>query len=320
MRPKAWTDSSSPIARPVNAEIMQIDRPNQCSQNDHEDCVPGAVGETEIDRVADADDDEDRDQHAAGVSDQAARQDGRPGHRHRAEPVDDALLEFLGERDGRAEGGERGRLGDDAGHQEVHIVDVARHADRAAEDVAEQQHEHDRLDHGEHQVSGHPHPDQQVAPGDRQGVADRPASLHEQSGVVRSPRRGCGHGAHDPASVSFWPSVVPGSPALGPRLSAAAAPRLRPRRRLVLASCSSSSAACPVRARNTSSRDGRRSARPLVWTDAASRPRTASISASEPRPPTPTVTTPVSLSACGSLSPTRRRQRSRRRRGCGRGP
>ena len=90
---------------------------------------------------------------------------------------------------------------------------------------------------------------------------------------------------------------------MSPALAASFLPVFRrPRRRPP--GCSSSSAACPVSARNTSSSDGRRSARPRVSTPAPSRPRTASMSASEPRPPTPTLITPVSLSTCGSPSPT----------------
>ena len=65
----------------------------------------------------------------------------------------------------------------------------------------------------------------------------------------------------------------------------------RPPRRPRRPPGSSSSAACPVRPRKTSSSDGRRSARPRVSTPAASRLRTTSTSASEPRLPTLRLTT-----------------------------
>src|SRR5256885_6915994 len=41
---------------------------------------------------------------------------------HRAEPVDDALLDLDRQGDGRADGGERGGLPDDPGEQEVDVA------------------------------------------------------------------------------------------------------------------------------------------------------------------------------------------------------
>ena len=69
----------------------------------------------------------------------------RARHRQRAEAVDQPLLQVLGEPERGHEAAERHRLDDDPGHQEVDVV-VARRLDRAAEDVDEEQHEHDRLD------------------------------------------------------------------------------------------------------------------------------------------------------------------------------
>jgi hypothetical protein len=45
-----------------------------------------------------------------------------------------------------AEAAEHDRLGEDPAHQELLVAAAARHADRAAEHVGEQQHEDDRLD------------------------------------------------------------------------------------------------------------------------------------------------------------------------------
>ena len=69
----------------------------------------------------------------------------RARHRERAEAVDQALLDVLGQPERGHEPAERDRLHDDARHQEVDVVERAR-VDRAAEHVDEQQHEHDRLD------------------------------------------------------------------------------------------------------------------------------------------------------------------------------
>src|SRR6201996_6217677 len=252
-------------------------------QYDHADGRADAVAEAEADRVADTDHDEDRDGHRAGSAAQPARQHRRPGHRHRPEPVDDPLLQLLGQRDRRAEAGEGRGLAEDARHQEVDVAAGDVDLDRAAEHVAEHQHEHDRLDDGEHDVGRDPGPDQQVPLADGQGVADRPAGPGDQAGGSR--RRRNGDGGHDEA------------------LSTLSAPLRRPRRRLPpLSFSSSSSAAWPVRARNTSSREGRRSPSPLVPSPASSRLRTDWIRASEPLSPTGTLITPVPSSTCGSPS------------------
>ncbi len=63
---------------------------------------------------------------------------------------------------GRDEAAEGDRLDDDARDEEVHVV-VARRLDRAAEDVDEQQHEHDRLDREADQQVGLARDAQQVA-------------------------------------------------------------------------------------------------------------------------------------------------------------
>ena len=98
-------------------------------------------------------------------------------HRQRPEPVDQALLQVVGEARPGDRAPEDHRLREDPGQQELRVADVARHVDRAAEHVAEQQHEHDRRQRREDDQVGHPLDLDQVAPGDRQAVGDgrRPA-------------------------------------------------------------------------------------------------------------------------------------------------
>ena len=60
------------------------------------------------------------------------------------------------------------------GHEEVDVADASRDADRAAEHVAEQQHEDDRLDQGEHEQRRHAPVGDEVAPRDGEAVARRP--------------------------------------------------------------------------------------------------------------------------------------------------
>ena len=60
--------------------------------------------------------------------------------------------------------------------------------DGAAEDVAEQQHEHDRLHRREEQRLGDAGDGQQVAPGQGQGVRDEPAQLGEDARRSAAPR------------------------------------------------------------------------------------------------------------------------------------
>ena len=81
------------------------------------------------------------------VGERAAREHGRPRHRQRAEAVDQALVQVLVQAERGDEPAEGDVLDDDPRDQEVDVGEPGR-PDRAAEHVAEQQHEHDRL-HGE---------------------------------------------------------------------------------------------------------------------------------------------------------------------------
>ena len=193
---------------------MQADRQAEDGrQQDHRYGRHHALGEPEADRVANPHDDQDREEHPHGVGDQAAGQHGRARHRHRPQPVDDALLQLLCQCDGRAEARERRGLADDPRHQVVDVPARHVHRDRAAEDVAEHQHEHHGLDHGEHDVGGHPKPDQQVAPGDGESVDRGPPGPEGQ--IRRGFKRG--DGCHDAllfGESGLVPRSAPAAPAL----------------------------------------------------------------------------------------------------------
>ena len=124
---------------------------------------------------------------------------GRPRHRQRSEPVDEPLREVLGQPEGRHEPAEGDVLHDDPGDQEVDVV-VARRADRPAEHVGEQQHEHDRLDRGADQQVGRAREAHEVALGDDERVGDDPAPHAATSGpgvvaaAASAPRRRTGLG------------------------------------------------------------------------------------------------------------------------------
>ena len=88
---------------------------------------------------------------------------------------------------------EHRRLDDDARHQEVDVIDVAG-VDRAAEDEAEQQHEHHRLDEGEDDVD-------RLAQGLAQLPRGHHAAVGEDLGERQPGRFGGDHAAFFPVSV-----------------------------------------------------------------------------------------------------------------------
>ena len=133
------------------------------------------------------------------VGEGAAGEHRAAGHRQRAEPVDQALVHVVGDARAGAGGGEGDGLREDArpsgtcGSRTALVVPPI--VDGPAEDVAEQHHEHDRLDQPEDDDLGDPgHPDQ-VALGDHQRVAD---GLQQAAARPAAPRRcgGVGHGTH----------------------------------------------------------------------------------------------------------------------------
>ena len=79
-----------------------------------------------------------------------------------AEALDQALVQVLGEPRRRAHGAEDDRLHEDARHQELDVV-AARDVDGPAEDVGEEQREHDGLQGREEERLGCPDERQEVA-------------------------------------------------------------------------------------------------------------------------------------------------------------
>ena len=75
----------------------------------------------------------------------------RARHRQRSEPLDQALVQVFGEADAGLDRAEHDRLREHAGHQVVDVRATPGTLDRAAEHVAEHQHEDDRLDRREHE-------------------------------------------------------------------------------------------------------------------------------------------------------------------------
>ena len=144
-----------------------------------------------------------------------------------------------------------------AGHQVVDVVD-ARNVDGAAEHVAEHQDEQQRLDRGEHEELRHPPDREQVAPGHRQDVAHAEAHASQPAqGEGKRSRDGGGRHAHDLLLAAARVGGLVGRFGLG-------------------------AARRPVRARNTSSREGSRTAAAAGSMPSASRARTAAISACVP--------------------------------------
>src|SRR5690606_127436 len=101
-----------------------------------------------------------------------------------AEPVDDPFLQVAAQPDDGERRVERGDLHEDAGDEELAVLPAA---ERATEDVGEQQDEHDRLNHRGEQPVDVASDVEQVAPGDHAAVAH---PLHER--------------AHESSSVP-WP-------------------------------------------------------------------------------------------------------------------
>ena len=114
----------------------------------------------------------------------ATGEDSRTRHRERAEAINQALVHVFVEPDRGHEAAEGDVLDDDPGDQEVRVV-VAGDVDRAAEHVAEQQHEHDRLDRECEQQLGRARQADQVPLGDHRGVGDGPSQAASLPGPGR---------------------------------------------------------------------------------------------------------------------------------------
>ena len=167
-------------------------------------------------------------------------------------------------------GGEGDGLGEDAGHQVLAVgvrVRVARERDRAAEHEREQQHEHDRLEDREDRELRDARDALEVAPGDDRGRPARPGGRRPAAAGGVGAARSCGLPGH----------------ARGLRLVVVA-----------------SSAAWPVRRRNTSSRVGRRRPMSSMAIPASSRSRTTCDQAPARRRATGTVSRRVCSSTVAS--------------------
>ena len=119
------------------------DDPHQDQDREHK-LKDGAAG-TESDEESDSQHDDNREQVAYQIGHGTARNHRRRRHRKRAEPVDQPTLHILGQPDGCDDAAEGDGLHEDPRHEVVHVLS-ARHLDGAAEDIAEQHHEHHRLD------------------------------------------------------------------------------------------------------------------------------------------------------------------------------
>src|SRR4029453_10016056 len=194
-------------------------------------------------------------QHREGRDDEDAPGDPRPVRkdppaddrrardRQRTEPVDHTPLEVDVERDRGREREEADALHQDPRQCELQVLG-ARSRDRPTEHVDEQDQEHDRLDRHLDQLLGSRLDVEQVPSGDRERVRDD----------VRSADPRESHRTH----ALLLSSARPGSSSPSSALS---------------------SAACPVIARNTSSRLGRRNERSSPGMPSSSSRRTAGPSA-----------------------------------------
>ena len=118
------------------------------TRNETSENLADARREAEAGEEPDREHDHELEDVRPDVREDPAGEDRGAPHRQRAEAVDQALLQVVREPERGDEAAEDHRLHDDPRHQEVDVVEPRR-LDRAAEDVDEQQHEHDRL----HRVS-----------------------------------------------------------------------------------------------------------------------------------------------------------------------
>ena len=185
------------------------------------------------------------DREAGAVAHGAADQEGRAGDRQRAQPVDHAALEVVGDADARPHRRERHRLDEHGRDDEVLVADRPVDRGHRPEHEGEEDQLHQRLDRAEHdqlRVAQHA---AQVATGDEPDVGEDPRR-RERGALLggalahRERDRGVGHEAF---------------------------------------LCS---AACPVSFRKTSSSDGRRRVRSASSRPTPSSARTASVSATAP--------------------------------------
>ena len=130
IRPALWATSTlrrhqaGQRAHPGHREREQQDHPeSQCRR-----------GESAVDppahQVAAADHHRQREHVHHQIGQRAAHQHRQPRHRQRAHPVDDALLQVVGQPDGGEGGVEGDGLGEDPGQQEFPVLAAAQRARR----------------------------------------------------------------------------------------------------------------------------------------------------------------------------------------------
>ena len=143
--PAVCAVSAPRTTKETNAKIQLSANPKAATSATHPSREDARL-EAEADEVADDDHQADDQDVSHEVRGRSPEQDGRARHRHRAEAVDDAAAQVLGEADRRVRGAKRDRLHEDPGQEVVDIGNSRRQrqADGTAEDVDEQDDEHDR--------------------------------------------------------------------------------------------------------------------------------------------------------------------------------
>jgi hypothetical protein len=131
------------VTRPMVANTQENAYPNASTRTSAAAAAAGPAWNRNPAAVPTRDQQRDGHRVAGQVSQGAAGQYGRTGHRQRPEPVDDALAEILRQADHGGVAAEQRGLCEDAGDEVVDVA-AAPDGDGPAEDVAEQQHEDHR--------------------------------------------------------------------------------------------------------------------------------------------------------------------------------
>src|SRR3984957_2940074 len=263
-----------------------------------DDPDPGQVGEdtgggTEPDEEPDDGDDDHGQDVPAQVGRGAAGQHRGPGHGQGPEPLDEALLQVLGQSDAGLHRAEGHRLHEDPRHQVVHVAGAG-DVDGPAEHVAEQQHEHDGLHGGEEQGLGDPGVAEDVPLGDGQRVRDGPADPAADAVRVGSTGNGRGNdgGGHESSPVANGAALAASLVQSCPSASGPSA-----------WDSVSSSVRRPVRAKNTSSRLGSRKVNVVGTIPAWSSERRPAMAASGPWSTVTSTTVPLTAGTWGPNAP-----------------
>ena len=190
VKPYAFAASGEDAASPTKAKTHEKQYPIRSSSAIPATIVAEPGLEREADQQPHAQHHDELHDVRAHVGERAAREDGRARHRQRAEAVHQPFLQVLRQPERGDEAAEGHGLHDDSRDQEVDVAEP-RCRDGAAEDVDEEQHEHQRL-HGE--------ADQQV------GLArDALGAPHGEHPHVRELVGDRLHRLSSSASAAVWP-------------------------------------------------------------------------------------------------------------------